>query len=149
MPNVLFTQHCSTHVSDTFSVRTELQRLSGALGKDIIFEAPHGVPVYETFPEDSVNFYIYLWGTPHQIGYQRGMPKDIWGVSTLSLINDSCFMFSGTGIDIADGNFSVAELVNYNQLFILFDLLHYRGPDAISILSRLVDEVIALVKNSK
>lgn len=61
---------------------------------------------------------------------------------------DGSFLYTGNGIDIADGNYSAAELINNKHLYVHSDLTHYGTKEENYILAGILDIVIDIVKNT-
>lgn len=128
------------NIYDRSSITFIFQRLKRALNKDIrIYGAG---PFYQAAHADG-KFHVFFCASPSILYIRRFTPEVIWGSS----INERRSLSnSGTGIDIADGHFSVAELVNGNCLFIHIDLASGTNQtEELLILERVVDEVISIL----
>lgn len=63
---------------------------------------------------------------------------------------DGWYRYSGVGIDVADGNLTLAEIVKHTDCYIVyihFDILAYNSPSELKILEKIVDEVKLIVTN--
>lgn len=144
----------SRDITAQFSVEIELKRLAVELGGDVFVCVPHGHAC--CYPPTTLRalgaaLCVYIWSVPDSGRNRRkDVPDTIWGVTTRddALIHDYAYSVSGLGVDIADGNFSVAELIDKKYLYILLDLTHRGSKQELEILKILVDKVIAIVKES-
>lgn len=98
------------------------------------------------YVKDNGWFYIYEW-PKMPVGYRRSavsMPEVVWSIKTAGMVTMYTNPASGAGIDIADGNFSVAELICEDYLYLLSNLLCYGLDNEVAIFNKVVDEVISI-----
>lgn len=123
-------------------------RLANAIDKDIRVCIPHGVSRSKMM-ESEYGFYIYIWSDSMPSDDDRCTPPyEIWGIDCRdknTFCRDSAFIFTGNGVDIADGHFSVAKLEDNKHLYIFCDIVHTGSDIEHAVLNRLVDEVISIV----
>lgn len=147
-------RHMSGYRKGSDFIHNQLERLSSAIGQDVLLTAPHGSAAVTI---DTNQFVIYIWSTPFGLSGHIGKVTppatiSIWNqpvvadYGSLLIWYKGAYAYSGVGIDIADGNFSIAELVNNKDLYILFDIVEYSSIEARKLFTKLIDEVISIVK---
>lgn len=134
----------------------ELTRLSESIGQDIYLLVPNGFAVGPATNTES--FTIYVWSTPSNILGNKEQIRypsitSIWGQPIRDELKrhlvwiENSYVYSGIGIDITDGNFSVAELIDRKHLYVHIDIFEYGNDQNKAIFSRLIDEVIEIMEN--
>lgn len=142
--------HQTFHIRNLTRAISLLENIASIIKKDINLYAPHNNIVS---PMENDAFNIYIWSSPYGEKVKNLSRKEfifeipIFVDGYYDVHTHDSFSYTGLGIDIADGNFSVAELINKHHLYIHFDVLHYECSASINVFARILDEAVSILES--